>query len=281
MAEKTRESVTEKIRKLLNLSKSENPHEAALAAKAAMKLMLEHKLSQADIDRAAKDAGAPGMDVGEHAAPGDFAEEWRSGLLTAIALSYFCRTLIIDDGPGGLHASAVVVGKKEDAEAVIFLYQHFSGEIYRLVRTDMNTVFTLHRSSESEDGSHVLQPTALAKRSTELAKAAEPAFLLDSDQELFCRGATMALTDRILFEKERWTRSSERALVLVRNADRDNEAYLKKKYSKRPAVKEPSRRVITNATQMGYLAGRNIPMPSAAPFDSEPMLPESNKRSDK
>lgn len=44
-----KEKILEKLKKLLALSKSDNPHEAALALQRAQKLMLAYNITQADL----------------------------------------------------------------------------------------------------------------------------------------------------------------------------------------------------------------------------------------
>lgn len=56
MTDARRESVLERVKKLLELAKSDNEHEAAAAAARAAELCLKHEIEEADLE-AAKPAG--------------------------------------------------------------------------------------------------------------------------------------------------------------------------------------------------------------------------------
>jgi hypothetical protein len=75
-----RAKVLGKIKKLLALSTSSNVNEAATAAAAAQRLMLEHKLTEADVS----DAQTGQMFELSMGAVG-FASRWKFVLVTAVA----------------------------------------------------------------------------------------------------------------------------------------------------------------------------------------------------
>ena len=81
------ERVVERIRKLLALSASSNPNEAALAAEKAVELAQRYNLDLAQIDGVGSDPYVERTcDVGG-------ASQWRWLLMSAVARANFCRAL--------------------------------------------------------------------------------------------------------------------------------------------------------------------------------------------
>lgn len=83
------EKLTSKLKKLLALSKSPNPHEAALALEKAQKFMEENGLCQDDVDL---------LDIGETLADSILSSaaappEYMGWLLTVITLAMGCKSL--------------------------------------------------------------------------------------------------------------------------------------------------------------------------------------------
>lgn len=195
--------IIDKIRKLLALARSSNLHEAAAAAERAGRLMLEHRLSEADV---AEPIITERLEIDER-----FMAAWRWGLLTACARSYYCECVRLEETTtlGTLRVSAIIFGMEEDIAAVVCLYGYLSSEI-----------------------------DALADRSRPVG---QPPSLYAVDRELrWKEGAVRAITEklekgRIMFERE--TPEAERRATKAWKAVRE---YREKKYPERyrPAMNE-------------------------------------------
>jgi hypothetical protein len=83
--------IVDKVKKLLALSKSSNPNEAAAAAARAAELMFEHKIEAADLEITGG-AKRPVEAVTEATlSNGDWREFWKGQLAEAVARSMSCR----------------------------------------------------------------------------------------------------------------------------------------------------------------------------------------------
>jgi hypothetical protein len=120
----TMDRVLDRVRKLLALKTSSNPHEAAVAAEMAARLLAEHRLSEAQvmIDIGATD-DAP--TVRERLDDGPRSATWRVSLCSAVARDNCCRILI---GRGYY----IVVGTTDDINATKYLYEYLRREVERL-----------------------------------------------------------------------------------------------------------------------------------------------------
>jgi hypothetical protein len=117
--------VVERIRKLLALSASTNPNEAALAADKAVELAQRHNLDLALID------GRPSDPYVERSCDVGAASQWRWLLMSAIARANFCRALRRRER-GRLLASMFVIGEPHNIAVCEFLFQYLAREIERL-----------------------------------------------------------------------------------------------------------------------------------------------------
>jgi len=223
------ESVIERVRKLLARAKSDNVHEAASAATIAHQMMLKHKLSQADVE------GNASTIIGEWDVPGEFTPLWRFALLTAIAKSYYATTIrvstvIATQVSGTRHSvrketwQGKIISKKEDGEAIVYLFTYFENEIVDLCAKKMFDVL-------SED-----------------------------DEDSFQRGAVYALQRRLLEQKNKFDQSSEKALVLAKRSDKDVKDYLNKKHRERESC-DPGATKEMSSFYAGYSAGMSIALP--------------------
>lgn len=118
--------IVDKIKKLLALSRSENVHEASAAAERASRLMLEHRLSEADVvDPVIEERRI----VDER-----LMSAWRWGLLTACARSYYCECVRLEEQTtfNTLRVFGIVFGVSSDIDAVICLYEHLVVQVDEL-----------------------------------------------------------------------------------------------------------------------------------------------------
>jgi hypothetical protein len=138
-------SIIDKIRKLRELSKSDNVNEAATAARMADKLIAEHRISEAELNIAEGSNEKPIEDTGvlyESAR----VIQWKSGLACRLAAHYSCavwndqarsKTLDLNTGMysyGNRVSRYRLVGLKSDIEIVNYMFAWLSTEIERLAK---------------------------------------------------------------------------------------------------------------------------------------------------
>lgn len=118
------DQVIERIQKLLALTKSSNPHEAALAAAKAQALLFRHNLSMATVQAGLEDGASPYIADRFHIGGGT---TWRRMLLAAIARNNFCRAVGYKGTP-----EVGIVGERHNIQVVQYLYGFLVAEIRRL-----------------------------------------------------------------------------------------------------------------------------------------------------
>lgn len=114
-------SVIEKIKKLLALSTSSNPHESALAAAKAQELLAEYNLELSHVQ-----AGEPTA----HYTEGMILtgrRVWRRHLLYLLATYNFCESFY-DAGKKCM----VLIGERHNREVVQYLYEYLAVELEHL-----------------------------------------------------------------------------------------------------------------------------------------------------
>jgi len=105
--------ITDRIRDLLNLSRSDNPHEAALAAGMARDLMERHGIEAATLSEA-DESPVERRDITND----DITGDWYHLLVSAVAKSCFCESF---KSGAGLRSKAVIIGRTSDMEAAMML----------------------------------------------------------------------------------------------------------------------------------------------------------------
>jgi hypothetical protein len=105
--------ITDRIRDLLALSNSSNPHEAALAAGMARDLMERHGIEAATLSEA-DESPVQRRDIANDDVTGD----WYHLLVSAVAKSCFCESY---KNGSGLRSTAVIIGRTSDMEAAMML----------------------------------------------------------------------------------------------------------------------------------------------------------------
>ncbi len=125
----TREDVISKVRKLLELSKSSNENEAALAAAKAREMLSRYNLTLADLP-AGEMRGA--LDVVECSADqGKTIRHWVKGLFIHVAAGFECEPLI--RRRNGDNPLLTFIGTAADANVAKFVFQFLYCELNRLV----------------------------------------------------------------------------------------------------------------------------------------------------
>lgn len=134
MGETPLEAVIAKVQKLLRLAQSDNPNEAANAAKAADKLIQEHGLVDAQLETSGE---KPAEEIGE--CPDNVAlwhgrvPTWELTLCFGLIRHYGCAGYRTWTYPGGRPAQAArVVGRPSDVAAFRAMWTWLRHEIERL-----------------------------------------------------------------------------------------------------------------------------------------------------
>ncbi len=118
------DDIIEKIKKLLALSESSNPNEAALAQARAAELMLKYSISQGAIDTSEKKEDEP-VNVFLFEADEGNKTTWKGSLASSIARFFNCK--IYWSGP-----SLMFIGRESDKNAVLYLYKAIFNQIQEL-----------------------------------------------------------------------------------------------------------------------------------------------------
>jgi len=145
----TRDEAIQKAIKLLRLSQSSNPHEAALAAQRAQEILTKFDISQAMLEESKNgDAKDPDEPIFDMAKKGEFLDSmgnnlvgWKARLATEIgkANGCFCYIAMIPQQRQGWEPVRIkkhisLIGRQSDITVVNFLYQHCSQEVDRITK---------------------------------------------------------------------------------------------------------------------------------------------------
>ena len=124
------DDVMRRVRKLLKLARSDNPHEAASAMAHAQRLLLKHGLEASEVERepsAVADGGAVQV--------GSVLEKWCLRLADAVARANQCRALFVTTWPAGVRQKAInMFGHADDLTKARYLYGYYFDETQRLTR---------------------------------------------------------------------------------------------------------------------------------------------------
>lgn len=129
--------VLSRLRKLLALATSSNPHEASAASDAARRLMKRHGLTEADAAGEGEDELVE-LSLGARG----FASAWKFSLATLAARAHSCEALGLRLGK---RRKVRVVGKRSDAEAAASLFHLLDEELSRLAKVEMAAVILICR----------------------------------------------------------------------------------------------------------------------------------------
>lgn len=125
-----REKIIAKVRSLLGLATSSNPHEAANAAAKAQALLQRHKIEMAALEDVA-DESEPVMSGIDAPLERGTIPTWRGSLAGALAQANDARAFF-NGRRGGKRL--YLVGRSSDVNAVRYLYQALSNEVERLAK---------------------------------------------------------------------------------------------------------------------------------------------------
>jgi hypothetical protein len=118
------EKIVDKIKKLLALSESSNPHEAALAAQLAAELMMKHQIDEAMIQEV-QQAQKESVEEFDFEKCGGNRKNYRGMLAAAIADFFGCQIL-------WRKSDLIFVGRKSDLNATSYLFKAVLNQIEEL-----------------------------------------------------------------------------------------------------------------------------------------------------
>lgn len=125
------DNIIDRIQKLLELSRSDNPHEAGLAASRAQGLMLKYHLSLEEVgtrDTAPKSEIMQALFRLHHSAAGT-NDKWRRILLNSTCINNFGKAIRMQDCEIPYY---IIVAREIDIEHIKYLYVYLSETIERL-----------------------------------------------------------------------------------------------------------------------------------------------------
>lgn len=122
--------IVDRVKKLLALSTSANPHEAALAAAKAQEILFRHNLSLAMVE--AELAEGPGAGYVKDRFDSGGWMDWRRRLIAAIARNNFCRGVSYQGT-----RDVGIVGEPHNVLVVKHLYAFLVRELMRLAEIEV------------------------------------------------------------------------------------------------------------------------------------------------
>jgi len=241
----------DRVRKILARTQSNNANEAAAAVALAAKLMHEHALSETDVTA---EVGDPGDAVTEVVVGSEgFMAPWRFALVSEIARAFFCEAIALRRGET---RRIRIIGRKDDADVATMVFRHLAKELQRLADEDV----------KNQDVSYSLHLDDLVnfERAT-MAGSGPSVASVENYKDNFLRGAVVAIAWRLKNEFEEFTRSSEKALVLVERRREEAGRYRNAKYTESRVLGAEDAMMNQNADELaiarGYVAGLEVRIP--------------------
>lgn len=228
----TTSKIADRIRKLLALANSSNVNEAASAAAEAARLMNEHKLTATDV---AADDGSKITELPLGAE--GFMASWKFALVTGVARAFFCEAIALR---AGARRKIRIVGKKDDAEVAVGVFNYVVKEIDRLADEDV----------ETRDAHEIMREGNLDVRTY---------------KENFRKGAAEGVATRLKEETDRFKNSGGKALVIVTQSKDELRDYLRNRYGASKVVDKDAPKTAADAEAYlrGYERGESISVPRA------------------
>lgn len=236
-----------RIKNLLDLSKSDNPHEAELAAQRAAELMAKLQISEAELGGFDVD----GLQIDEFtldeagqlthwqaraafaAAAAFGGQVYSEGGVTRLDGSEYTKADYDNKVPHKKRTRIKFIGRTQDAQAVSYLYKFFCGEIRSLADKDWDR----HVKGARELG--MRDPTSGAR----------------SYKDSFCKGCAGRISERIMEQRDKTKKENQcQALVKVETYEKAAEDALNDKGCKQVASRARSHQAYAS----GWEAGANV-----------------------
>ena len=248
-----RVKILDRVKKLLALSTSSNVNEAANAAAAAQKLMLEHRLTEADVSDIQEgqmfelSMGAAGFD-----------SRWKFVLVTSVARSFFCEAVGLRVGK---RRKVRIVGLREDAAIAARVFRYLHSEINRLAKAEIESI-------DWDAGVLTLGESSV------YGIEHDPERYLES----FRRGAVAAVVARFRTGEEVFVASDSRALAMAKRDRAQVRSYVGSRFAdtRRPG-RDDAVRVDDLAFVRGYDQAQAIAVPGQGRASEDVRDPGSSK----
>jgi len=246
--------IVDRVRKLLELSRSPNLNEAAAAAEAAQRLMQEHKLSEVDVTSSAADGSEiTSIPVGSSG----YMASWKFALASDVARSFFCEAVGLR---AGRRRKVRIVGRDDDARAAAATLAFLAREIERLADEGWR------RARDGEEGALDLLASYFGP---DVAAGLAP----DSRswKDAFRKGAATGAGEKLKARHRDFTASSERALSVVRRSRVEVLAYVGQRLQAPRTVDKGTapRDDEAEAFALGFEAGSQIAVPGERSIEAE------------
>ena len=254
-----RDKILDRVKKLLALSTSSNVNEAANAAAAAQRLMLEHKLTEIDVSDIQDDEGMNATWTARifelSLGASGFSSRWKFVLVTAVARAFFCEAVGLRVGQ---RRKVRIVGRKEDVEIAARVFRYLHAEINRLAKIEIESI-------DWEEG--VFQFGLDMDSGIER----DPVQYLES----FRRGAVAAVIAKFRSGEEDFVASDSRSLVISRR-DRDRvREYVGAKFTN---TRSPGREDVDQVDDLAFVRGYEQAQAIVLPGDGRTSTACSNPR---
>lgn len=165
------EQVLNKIKKLLALTQSPNENEAAVAAAKAQELMMQYKISMAEVVKFGKVDDTP---IQQESVLMDFAKtegQWQIYLINNVAQWNFCTAITSRDALGNL--IVYVIGKPEDIAFVKELNAWLQEQIYGAARVAWRNYYGPERKNTFKRGFYMGATGVVGRRLKEQRESME------------------------------------------------------------------------------------------------------------
>lgn len=231
------DKIIEKIQKLLNLRKSANENEAALAAIKAQELLIKHNIDIASVENFKPEDDEPVQHI-YHQVFNHNQILWKIDLATAIANANLCRILLSGN-------RLIWIGKKTNTDIALYLYETLERDLIRISEEHWNQLLLLRKM---EIDNNVVLFTDRYLRTVH-GKTWKNSFLL---------GAANTISKRLLDNLNVIRDTIDRANALVVVNDKALETYVAKTWPRLGKGKSRDSNIYGAAYKTGQKAGEKV-----------------------
>ena len=212
--------ILSRIQKLLRLSTSSNPNEAAVAAGKAQELLLKYNLSMTQVEGYSEEKQEPITE--DRQSFGNNLSNWKFSLAGVVARNNLCRVFSYGN-------QIVWVGRQTNMEVARYLSDTLIADLERLAEQYWNGVLLLRKLG-------LETPVTMGVHGREYKNS-------------FYAGATSVIRQRLASSKTQMQNADINMNALIVAEDRSLDIYLRTHYNLRSAYSRP-------VGQSGYSAGR-------------------------
>lgn len=241
--------IIDRIQKLLALSTSSNPHEAATAAAKAAQMMAEYELEEADLRVESGEANSDPIDnTYFDGIDGQRTSTWRNAILQGVIKAFHCHGwytyVILGEYPNRKKENRFkVIGRRANVQTANYMYKYLVNEIKGLAEKAW-LEFCVFSPLDAK-GIH--------------GKHWKNSFLLGASNEIYRR-----LIEQVASEKVESSTDSK-AMVLVRQDHKEVDLYFNQVKPKLHNAPQTHSRINRDAHDQGKEAGSKVSLGGARP----------------